>query len=339
MLALLLALVICNPISALTQEQIQDRAQEQDRPADANAEKQPMTVTLLEPGAEPREALRFRPEAGTMSTAAMSMRMSVRQQLSGMQMPETKIPSSNIVIDLAVTDVEDDGDIHYTMKVTKVDVADEPGVMPQVSAAMRQSLAGLVGLEGSFVMDDRGLVKQADFHAQPGMNAAAQQQLGSIRESIRQMSVPLPEQPIGIGAKWQTETLTNPSGFDLKQKTTYELVSRDGNAMTLNAEIEQTADPQELESPAPGVSMRLASFSSTGTGQVSMMLNRIMPTRSSMQAESDVTMTVKMNGQQQQELQQQMIITVEIAESEAAAATTGENANGENAGGNSPNSN
>ena len=73
--------------------------------------------------------------------------------------------------------------------------------------------------------------------------------MGSTTDQMKVLSIPLPEEELGVGARWEVyQTLVN-SGMTMYQKSEFELVAVDGRKVTLKSKLEQTAPPQAMESP------------------------------------------------------------------------------------------
>ena len=65
-----------------------------------------------------------------------------------------------------------------------------------------------VSPEGNLTYQFKVAAREADLKAPPGGSAQMQQSLENLRQSMRQMSAPLPEEPVGKGARWEMKIST-----------------------------------------------------------------------------------------------------------------------------------
>jgi hypothetical protein len=232
---------------------------------DAPTRAEPL-VKLLEPGAEPRKALRFQPKAGDKQTVALTLKTAMDMGTAGGQSQSMKLPPVVIAVESAIKDVAADGDITYENVITDASVGDEPGAMPQVMEAMKASLAGVKGLIISGVMTSRGFSKRLETKApKSGETLPANARLfsGQMNQGMATMTAALPEEPVGVGARWEVKTMEKSSGIS---KAIYEIVSLEGERVVAKATITQSALNQGT---APG--------KGEGSGEVTLDLNRTMP--------------------------------------------------------------
>ncbi len=128
-------------------------------------------------------------------------------------------------------------------------------------------------------MDHRGVTRQMNLELSAVLDPQMRQSMESGRQAMEQLSAPLPEEPVGIGARWQVEQLVDQNGLELKQKIVYQLVELEGKRASLKATITQTGDPQVTSLPnlPPGFTAELLSHSGAGSGRVELHLGRLEP--------------------------------------------------------------
>ncbi len=255
----------------------------------------PPTVELLDPGTGPKQELRFRPTANAKQTLTMTLNMDVVNSMAGQPAPTFKIPASVMTMDVLVTQVDANGDIHSEFSYTDADVGTDPSVPPELIDAMRSAIKQLVGLKGSFVTDNRGQVKSGRFALPEGSDPITKQLLEQMSNSLEQFSAPVPAEAIGKGAKWRVSSSLNVGGINLSQSAIYELVDLQNNVATLNVSMEQQAKSQTLTLPGlpTGATFTLKSLTSQGQGQMTMPLNAAGPIRSNMSMRSKSEMNIK----------------------------------------------
>ncbi|MDC0722893.1 DUF6263 family protein [Nannocystis bainbridge] len=255
-------------------------------------------VTLIEPGAEPREPLRLKLTAGQEQAMIMTMRMGMAMQIGPNAMPKTDIPPMQMTMNLKVTEITGEGDIRSEFSLDKIEVLPDP----KVPDAMVQQLKGVLGtmnkMSGTSLITPRGIVKSADFNMPADVNPQIKQTVDSMRQQINQMSVPFPEEALGVGAKWTVTQQLDQQGMKLDQIATWELKGRDGTVVQLASTIVQTAAQQTITAPGmpEGAKVSLDRLESNGSGTTEVDLARVAPVKGEMNLKSSIGMTTDANG-------------------------------------------
>jgi hypothetical protein len=272
---------------------------QQAKPQIATATTKPQ-VELLEAGNEPRQELRFQPQANAKQTATMTMNMDMQMSVGGQSAPKVDLPATVITIDTLVTQVDSNGDIHYKFSYSHVDVANSATLPPQALEAMRSQMKKMVGMNGSAIVDNRGNTKSAHLVIPKGLDPSMKQVTEKLSASLDQISSPVPKEPVGIGAKWRVTSSPRLSGTTLRQTATYQLMNLKDGIASLNVWVEQRADAQALSNrpgmPA-GAKMTLKSLDSQGEGQVRAALNQLLPIRSNIMMRSNSQLGIQQAGQ------------------------------------------
>ncbi|MEG4912234.1 MULTISPECIES: DUF6263 family protein [unclassified Microcoleus] len=260
-------------------------------------------VELLNPGVEPRQELRLKPAIDVKQTTVMTVKMDMEISASGRSSPGAKIPVSVMTFETKVTKIDPNGDIHYEFAYTNSDIVGDTGNMPPaVRDAMRSALKSMVGVKGSFIMDNRGFHKGGDIILPEKADNNLKQMVRQMSKSLEQLASPLPAEAVGKGAKWRVSSSSDLSGMNLNNIYTYELASWQDGVASLNVSIEQQANPQNITSPQlpAGTTLTLKSFSSQGGGSTTMRLDRLMPFRSTVSVSSNSEMSGKNAGSSQE---------------------------------------
>ncbi|KAM3102955.1 DUF6263 family protein [Phormidesmis sp. 146-12] len=251
----------------------------------------PPKIELLTPGAQPQQPLRFKPIVNQKETATMTLNMDMKMSFGGNSIP-SKLPSTVMKMETVVTKVDANGDIHYSFRYTDVDLMDNASLPPAVIKQLREQMKRMVGLSGSFVVNDRGQTKSGNFVIPPGIDSRTRQMLEQMSQSLDQFSSPLPDVAVGVGAQWRVAMPMTLNGVAVNQTANYELVSLKDGVATLKVALVQQANPQKLMTPGmpKGVEMTLKSLNSTGQGQTMLRLDRLLPTDSSISLTSNAQM-------------------------------------------------
>lgn len=286
------------PLQAQPLKQV-DRST-RDRVSDApNLEQQ---YSLLDAGVEPRQPLRFAPQVNEKQTTTITLQTSVAMTVGEQVVPSMEAPASTMTFESTITQVDDNGDIHYQMSCTGIEVADSPNAPPQVRELLEAQLKTMVGAGGTFVMDSQGNVKESDFKLPDNADAMMQQIFDQVSQSFEQLSTPFPTEAVGLGAKWQIAQTMNVGGMQMTQNTVYELVSLQDNIATFNINLEQQAPSQQIAPPGlpPGAQVTLNSMASQGEGQVILRLDRLMPESGTLSMQSQTDLKIFQEGMPQE---------------------------------------
>jgi len=269
------------------------------QPPDAIAQQSPSApivpqtqVELLNAGAAPRQQLRFSPQVNHQQTLKMTLNMDVKTLLNGQDSVPFTSPAMVMVVQTDVTKVDTNGDIHLNFVYTDAAAIPGSGTPPVAVNAIDTYLKTLVGLKQALVMDALGNAKQPlDFALPATLDPGSRQLLQQIADSFQQLTVPLPQGAVGIGAQWRATQSLNLNGIALTQTVLYEIVNLQGNAVTVKATVDQQAPPQELQLGQPAdIAINLLQLASQGSSTFTFSLDRIVPDR----AEATITTNTRM---------------------------------------------
>jgi hypothetical protein len=253
-------------------------------------------VKLLSAGAEPRTVLRLQPQPNARQTMTTTLKMEMDMGL-GQPM---KMPAIIMPMDVTIKTVSSEGDITYEMILGDVSVADDPDAMPQVAEAMKASLGGVKGITSTATMSNRGFSKESELMVPPDADPQMRQSLAQMQETWSNIAVHLPEEAVGVGAKWEVRQPLKSQGMTINQTATYELVSIEGNRLNTAVSIAQTAANQKIQNPAmPQMKLDVTKMTGAGNGSMTLDLAQLMPLLATMQAQTEMSLSMDMGGQKQ----------------------------------------
>lgn len=248
------------------------------------------TVTLLEPGAAPRQALRYRFESGRTENARLDTNMQLTIVASGMQLPVVPDTPIAMRIRLRTTEVAADGSARVQFEILSAEASGEGGA----AAQLNPTLATLKGLSGTYSLDSRGQVGSRPVTTS-GAAAGAAPSAADIQEQMQQMALPLPAEAVGPGARWRTLQQTSANGLEVTQTTEYTLRSRNGDQLELDVKIVDVTLP-DLSGVVPGATVNTATMS--GGGPMTVNLASLVP-RGALDIEMAIAMSMNLQGTSQ----------------------------------------
>ncbi|MGL5064405.1 MAG: hypothetical protein ACRC62_30835 [Microcoleus sp.] len=287
-----------NPGAVIAETQLVTQ-QQTDSPQESVRSTKLPQIELLSPGAEPRQELRLKPVINVKETAVMTVKMDMAMSFGGQSSPAVKTPASVMTWEATVTKIDANGDIHSEFTYTNAELAGDTANLPApVIDSMRSLIKNLIGIKGSFVTDNRGFHKAGGFIVPEKTDSKVKQMIQQMSKSLEQISMPLPAEAVGKGAKWRIISESNVTGIKVNNIATYELTDLQDGTVAMNVGIEQQANPQNVTSPQlpPGSNVTLKSLSTQGRGSTSWRMDRLTPLRSTVSISSNSEMSLKSAG-------------------------------------------
>jgi hypothetical protein len=263
-------------------------------------------VTLISPGEEPRTELRYEYTDGQRIAATMRQSQSLTQTIDGQAGPTVEY---TVLSDLN-GEIQTDGDT-FTARTTIENVRLGDGADPAIEQQLNETFSLLNGVTTVTTTDNRGQILDSSVE-----NAEALQAQPMLMQMVESMveqsniSVPLPQEPVGVGARWSSMQEINSLGMAIRQTTETELRSLDGSL----AELAVTSTQEPPESPVTlpgGVEIEIHAWEATSEGIARVDLTDPTP-RSQGQATAHQEMTTTAQGQSAT-LEQDLTADIEVS--------------------------
>jgi hypothetical protein len=253
-------------------------------------------VKLVDAGKGSKQKLRYKFSVDNKEVFEMIMKMTIGIEVGDMKQPPITSPDIKMHMSVEPKNLFDSGDLRYEFKVTKADVVEGTGE-GAIATQMQAEIGKMVGMSGWAEVTSRGVTKKADIKASSAMNSGAMELMENMRTQLEQVAMPFPEEAVGIGAKWDVITPIKTEAFSFTQKASYTLTKREGDKITMEVKLKHAAEPQDItmKKLPPGTKARLDSYNASGSGNVELDLNRIVP-KSDVEAKTDIAMSVDYQG-------------------------------------------
>ncbi len=183
------------------------------------------TLKLTAAGQGARKPLRFVPTKGAKRTVVITSQESTARGLLGKLPPLEASPSVRTTFEVEVKDVTTDGDIHYEFTYQKSELVADKSTSPDLARQLTAGLAAFVGLKGQAVVTSRGITKELELVPPANATPLVQQATAVARGMMSQIIEPLPEEAIGVGAKWQTSSTVTVDEITAQTTVNHELVA------------------------------------------------------------------------------------------------------------------
>jgi hypothetical protein len=234
------------------------------------------TIKLLDRGAKPQTTLRYKFQKGRTKAFTMQMKLKMSALTDGapaQSMPETTFEFGGTT---TTRDVLADGKAvrDTTFTSFKPRSAEIP---PQMAEQMKRQMKSFEGMRLTETITSQGKVENIEVDESSVKSQQAQMFLRNLMEGMSNAFLPLPEEAVGVGAKWEGATTVEASGVHVTQTGTFELSSLKGSRATIKMTFKQEATPQEVSDPAmnPALKTELLSMNGQGSGQTEIDLSSL----------------------------------------------------------------
>jgi len=183
------------------------------------------------------------------------------------------MPPIQMDFELRTTHIGDDGAMRHESRVIALEVLGEGPLVPR----LEQELAPMRDLSGWDVVDPRGRLVASQYDLPANASPELRNSLQRMQDAMRQLMPPLPEEPVGVGAKWRAASDVR-SQIAFRQVSTYTLESMEEGRIVLTVQTEQSADPQPMASDQPGVTAELTAFDGEASFRIELTLDQMVPT-------------------------------------------------------------
>lgn len=226
------------------------------------------TLTVEDPGAEPRQELRLQLEEGDEDRVIQRQELTLRMDVGG-QVEDATSPTTELDLVWRV-DVVDGDQLTVSGTYDAIRVLPTPGVADAVVDQTRQVMATFEDATARTTYTRLGAILDADLDldmADDPTGGMLEQFSTSLTDTIESLSVPFPEEAVGAGARWRVDTELVLAGLPVQVTTTVQLDEVDGEHAAGTIEQTITFVPGEVETF--GVPAEIISGELTGSGPVS----------------------------------------------------------------------
>lgn len=255
-------------------------------------------VELITRGEHPKR-LRYRHEDAEQ-WARMTMRFGQTMSIDGAEMPGPQMPAT--VSLMRVTTKPADGGAAMTSTIIEMKAdGDSPA-----AAMMNSVYQGITGVTIAGHVDERG--RFSDMHTDMGQGLDPQlaQMIEGTEQSMNQMTVPMPDEPVGVGGSWRVTQQIDANGMHFAQTLTATVTAIDGDVVTLTIDQHAEVPEQDIDSPMlpPGSTLHVTSGTGQGGGTQVINLRRVMADHAEVETSFKFEMEIRTDGADPQKLDQ-----------------------------------
>jgi len=205
-----------------------------------------LSVTLIDPGQAPLETLRYAIPAGTVVRTLLDIRDSeaTLEETEDSADAFGVLPGFKLLLHAGPTVLWAKG-TRYVLRISKAETVLPEGVTERQMAEVEQGVEALRGMRGRFDLNGQGIVEDADVpwaQGQERIHPRVVITIGNVRSAVA--TIPLPREPVGIGAVWEVRRPLRIWSARITQVTRYELTDRVGGRFRVAITVHQVAAPQ-----------------------------------------------------------------------------------------------
>jgi hypothetical protein len=227
-----------------------------------------LAVKLIDPGATPQSTLQYAiPRETTLRSILV-----IRDIANEAERTETSddafgaLPGLKLLLHAGPTVALPNG-ARYVLRISKAQSILPEGVTSRQMDEAQQGVRALRGMRGRFDLDRQGIVVDSDVpwtQGQERLHPRVAITIGNVRSAIA--TIPLPLEPVGIGAVWEVRRPLRIWSARVTQVTRYELVDRDGDQFRVAISVHQKAAPQTADLN-PKLEMHVRGYELRARGQ------------------------------------------------------------------------
>lgn len=231
-------------------------------------------VHVLDKGDRPRAELRYNIAPGATNSSTTTFRAATLAA-STERAALSVLPGLRLDVVSGPAELTDRG-VEFRVDVVKSEAIVPDRFDEEMAQKLRASAAVAEKIGGSVEIDNRGRVLSASFNDQTkraDLPVRLLRMIVNTRETLNR--VRLPEEKVGLGARWESRQTIRAYGFNIDQVSTYTLVDRAGDEAMLDVTVEQNARPQTIEFPDENIVISVESLTGHVEGQIILNLDAL----------------------------------------------------------------
>ena len=240
-------------------------------PVSAQDQQAPPVIEVQEPGSEPRAQLRYVLVPGATQQSVPKVNTRISQKVGDADPRSGRSPQIEFDVRTTVGEPTQEA-LTVSFVFDDLRVAEGAG-----QSELEDALEPLVGFEAALTMTSRGEVVATDAEIPTELDDTSRTLLDQFLQQARSLTVPLPEEAVGEGARWSARSEVTISGIELRQTARYEVVRLTSEGVELSVEITQRAARQTFTDPASGIEVELLSSRGTGDGNMKLAFASPLP--------------------------------------------------------------
>jgi len=244
-------------------------------------ETQGLEVTLVDPGEPPRQRVRYDLREGVAERVVFVSDRSDTMLMNGEPTEDVDLPALRQTAEIVVLKTTDNGVIEATIRLVESDLEGAP-LAPSIRHAVEQGL-----LQARMEMTSLGTIKTITVDFPKETSPLARQVLRPLIRHVEQLSLPLPAEPIGVGAQWRTEYVVETARGTFDRTIDAQVAQLDDRSLkiefSLTSSLRRNTAPPIVPPNLPAV--KVLKDDGVGSGVVTLHLEKAAPSSSMLKIE------------------------------------------------------
>ena len=160
------------------------------------------------------------------------------------------LPTTRIGMTVKVDSVDANGDAHISYGYTDAAPVDAGSFGEQQLDAYRTGIAAMSQISGTQTLTPRNEVVDSAVTGTDALGATGSQTVQQFSDQMNMLSVPFPEEGVGVGARWRVESDLHVNSVTVHQTYMVTLRERAGDTVVIDMKLTQHAPRQRAELPA-----------------------------------------------------------------------------------------
>jgi len=241
------------------------------------------SVKLLDHGQEPLRPLHYAWHADQKERMEIELRTAISADIGGARKDST-LPPLHIVVAIEPRSVTPAGDLRFGWHVESAKPGlPDAGAPDAMMAGWSAQLVPVEHLSGTALVNAHGVSRGVTLDSGTAGDAGADSEMVvQVLQMLRDVAAPLPDEPVGKGARWQKLSTLDAKNGHATQTDTFTLLDAPADTGALDDVFAQTASPQALPSPTGGGGSpaMVDSLLTSGSAKVRFDLSRLVPQQS-----------------------------------------------------------
>lgn len=257
-------------------------------------------IKLLEAGAEPRQTLRLHAKAMEIQRAKITSQITMTVPVPGQESKPIQLPEIVITANIITKNSTPDGDTAYEVVIQDFNPVAKSPESQAIADAMKTSLAALKGLTVKSLVTDRYFNKKVEVQIPPNTDPQTRSSMEQMKDSFANTRFILPEDAIGVGAKWEIKQKVKKQGMSVDETTQHEIVSMEGDTLVVKSSTTMSAANQKIPNPLlPTLKADLTKMTGTETQTATINLGKILPANATADERSELGLSMAAGNQKQ----------------------------------------
>jgi hypothetical protein len=228
---------------------------------------EPPDIQIVSSGNEPRKLLRYHIPKGTSQALELTVDMTLNAGEMGGPLPTVVMSML-----LAAEDVGADGSVK--LHTTVVDAVARDRAESKVAAsALSGPLDGMKGIALSSTLAANGRISKSQVEGGKQLPPDVQSQLNALTSSFENVLMPMPNEPVGVGAVWRSSRDIQQNGLKLTSVNTFSITGMTGD--TINYSIDTEVHGADQQVTQGGATVEIKDITGTGGGRGVLHLDRL----------------------------------------------------------------